>query len=90
MPEKEESKDKDLVSNTDTNSQKINIDNQKFDNELKLGEIYNDESLDNSSFHQIKPGLNKELRMMTHDLFNTPDNASVYHKKIANITTRLK
>ena len=89
-PEKEESKDKDLVSNTDTNSQKINIDNQKFDNELKLGEIYNDESLDNSSFHQIKPGLNKELRMMTHDLFNTPDNASVYHKKIANITTRLK
>ena len=92
IPEEEKSNGKELISDADVNSQKNVITEKKkiYDNDYKIGEVYNDESLDNSTFHQIKPGLNRELRMMTHDLFNTPDNASVYKKKVENITTRLK
>ena len=92
---KEEKKIRDLISNTDINSQqyKLNKNNNNGDennNDVEIGEEYNDEELNESSFHPIKPSVNKELKIMAHDIMNTPGGTVMFKRKVENFTSRIK
>ena len=82
IKQKEEIKIKELISNTDINSQNKEDEN--------IGEEYNGEDFSGDSFKQIKPNANKEIKIMAHDIMNTPGNMTSYRKKIQNLSTRIK
>ena len=97
---KEEKIIPDLISKTDktdVNSQqyKLNKNNNNGDdnnnnNDLNIGEEYNNEDLSGISFDQIKPSINKELKIMAHDIMNTPGGTTMFKKKVENFKTKIK
>ena len=72
---------------------KLNKNNNNGDennNDVEIGEEYNDEELNESSFHPIKPSVNKELKIMAHDIMNTPGGTVMFKRKVENFTSRIK
>ena len=74
--------------------EKINIENPNIEKEINLGEHYIDndndsEHSDLSSLNQKRNMFNKDFRLRTQDIINTPEEMPTYRKKIGLLTTRL-
>ena len=74
--------------------EKINIENPNIEKEINLGEHYIDndndsEHSDLSSLNQKRNMFNKDFRLRTLDIINTPEEMPTYRKKIELLTTRL-
>ena len=88
-------KRKNNKSDRKNENEKINIENPTIDKEINLGENYIDNDNDNdidsdiSSLNQKRNIFNKDFKLRTQDIINTPEGIPTYRKKIELLITRL-